>query len=521
MPGRFVVGALTAALVLFVIVYPLAVTRYAPMTDLPFHAANTSIFRNYLDASFHFREQFELQPLAVPYATQYLVGAILMLVLPPVVATHVAAGFMLLLLPGGLATLLWGLRKSPLLCLACLPLCWGGLTQWGFLSFVGALGLFAMSIGLALRLLDRPTRARQIALTVSLVALFFTHIFRFPFAVAGVVAAAIVLYPVTRTMRPILLPVGVAVSLFAAWRLSLPAALDPDFGSFEPRLERLEEIGRVIFGGFHDPREGVIVARWLIVLAAVAVAAAATPFALGSKRRRSEGRRARLWWVGSHLVPLGAALAFGLLFLTLPMQAGIWWYIYPREALAACFIALALLPDLPRHPIVRTALVGVLAVPGLQMSTFVARQYEAFDRSTEDFHAITRQIPQAPRLLYLVFDHRGSTRTSTPFIHLPAYVQAEKGGWLSFHFATWGASPIVYRDDVPPETLPPPTPLRWEWTPQRFRVADHGAWFDWFLIRRRDAPDGLLAADPTIERVDHVGMWWLYRRRSEPASLPP
>ena len=39
----------------------------------------------------------------------------------------------------------------------------------------------------------------------------------------------------------------------------------------------------------------------------------------------------------------------------------------------------------------------------------------------------------------------GSGAINTPFIHLPAYVQAERGGWLSFQFATWGASPVVYR----------------------------------------------------------------------------
>jgi hypothetical protein len=158
-------------------------------------------------------------------------------------------------------------------------------------------------------------------------------------------------------------------------------------------------------------------------------------------------------------------------------------------------------------------------VAGLGVARVVVDNYGRFDKVTGDFAAIVKEIPRAPKLMYLVFDHGGSTRTSTPFIHLPAYVQAEEGGWLSFHFAMWGASPIVYRPrDEPGAVVPPAVPLRWEWTPQRFDVKSNGAFFDWFLVRTGRAPDGLFAADPTIERVDHQGTWWLYRRR--PAAAP-
>jgi hypothetical protein len=56
-------------------------------------------------------------------------------------------------------------------------------------------------------------------------------------------------------------------------------------------------------------------------------------------------------------------------------------------------------------------------------------------------------------------------------------------------------------------------PLRWEWTPQIFDVRRHGPFFDWFLVRVGYPPDRLFAADSSIERVDHVGTWWLYRRK--------
>jgi hypothetical protein len=79
------------------------------------------------------------------------------------------------------------------------------------------------------------------------------------------------------------------------------------------------------------------------------------------------------------------------------------------------------------------------------MALVVARNYALWEPATRDFDAMTRALPQAPRFLYLIFDHSGSTRTVSPFKHLPAYVQAEHGGSVSHHFAIYGASPLAYR----------------------------------------------------------------------------
>jgi len=114
----------------------------------------------------------------------------------------------------------------------------------------------------------------------------------------------------------------------------------------------------------------------------------------------------------------------------------------------------------------------------------------------------------------MLFDHSGSTRSTTPFIHLPAWVQAEKGGWLSFHFVEWNAWPMRYRKNNP--AVPPLTPLRFEWTPERFDIATRGKFFDWFLVRSPSSPEYRFRADPSIKLVDHVGSWWLLKRDGAP-----
>ena len=70
--SALVLAALGAAL--YVVVYPFLVVTYPPITDLPFHAAETSIFRHYFDPAWHFREQFTLHPFDAPYLSMYLVG---------------------------------------------------------------------------------------------------------------------------------------------------------------------------------------------------------------------------------------------------------------------------------------------------------------------------------------------------------------------------------------------------------------------------------------------------------------
>ncbi|WP_437740834.1 hypothetical protein WMF39_34960 [Sorangium sp. So ce1504] len=527
----------------YVIAVPLAVVRYPPMTDLPFHAAETAAFRHYLDPAWHFREQFTLQPLAVPYMSMYALGALLMLVLPPVAAVKVAAAAMLALLPAGLAVLFHGLKRSPLLGVLGLLLVWCNLTHWGFLNHMGALGLFAMVVGLTLLLLDRPSRGRQIALALALVALFFTHIFRFPFALAAVVGTAIVVFPATRRLRPIALPLAPSLALFAAWLVVRTDTLHA--APIAPALhwERLREIPSLLFTSFTDPAEAAAAGRAArFVLAALLVCAAGAAARLagagGDAARSPAGASADAacspagagaapssavdapqWSFArlAALVPVACAIVFLGLFLSLPLQIGLWWYVYPREIVAALFLALGAFPDLPRSPWLKVPAVLALSAAAVLLGAVVRDNYRRFDQSTRDFDAIIARIPQAPRLLYLVFDHGGSTRTTTPFIHLPAWVQATRGGWLSFHFAVWDASPVAYRPrEEPGAVVPPPTPLRWEWTPEKFDVRRHGAFFDWFLVRRRAGANHLFAKDPSIVAVDHVGDWWLYQRSGAP-----
>jgi hypothetical protein len=497
-----VVGAL------WVVVWPFTRVTHPPITDLPFHAAQVSIFRHYTDPAYHFREQFTLHPFEVPYVTMYGIGILAAYPFSIVTAAKLMAITMLLCLPFGLAVLSWGMGKSPLLGVLGLGFAWTDLTHWGFLNFAGALGLYAAAVGLALALLREPSRRREILLGLTLAAVFFTHVYRFPYAVLAILLAAAVVYPVTRRLRPIARPLGVTTGLFVLWLLLRPKQLSPGFPELHFTATRWTKIPDFLWSSYlgesgrFEHRAAFMMLGALAATVALALAFRDPPDDAATDARRF--RRA------ATAVPLLLAMGHVFAYFVLPARLGEWWYVYPREIVAALFIAVAAVPTIPKTAWVRLGSVSLLVLAASRMSDFVAARWSAFAPIDDEFCSISALLPPAPKLAYLMFDGTGFDKRNSPFVHLPAWVQAERGGWLSFHFAGWGIFPVRYRAGSP--AVPPAERRDFEWNPGWFDVTRQGRFFDWFLVRLETEPAHVFARDPSIELVARRGRWWLYRR---------
>ena len=508
-PAETALAGFALATCIYVIVYPFMVVTYPPMTDLPFHAAEASILRHYLDPAWHFRDQFALHPFDAPYISMYAVGLVFALFVSIVTATKGMAIVMLAAMPLGLAVMFHGMKKSPLWGLLGLELVWCTLTHWAFLNFMGAIGLFALVIGCTLLLLDRPTRAREAWLTLSISGgILYAHL-SLPFCNCG--GGGHRDSDVSRDAARATHSRSARRDSGCIWPLARTQAKRSrhQHGPSVGALGSYPRDARVSLWKLRRPQEQKLAAPMLWATLALLLLSSILFFAQG----RHRGRAAREWWWGAGVtvIPLLAALVYLGCYFVLPMTIGLWWFVYPRELVTAAFISLGVFPDMPRQWWLKLPIVAVIALVAGRVAFYNAEQWHDFDDATADFRAIEASIPQSPKLLSLVFDHSGSTRTNTPFIHLPAWIQAKKGGWLSFHFVGWDVHPIRYREND--TNVPPPRPPRWEWTPERFDVKKDAPWFDWFLVRSRTSPEQIFEGDPGIKLVRREGTWSLYHKQ--------
>ncbi len=493
----------------YALVAPLTAVHYPPMTDLPMHAAVTSALRHWFDPAWHFQDQFELQPLRAPVLTIYALGAALALILPIAVAVKAATAVALATLPAGLAVLCKGLKKPPAMGIAAAGLAWGTFTDWGFVNFIGAVGLTLMGVGITFMVAERPTRGRLVGLAIVSLLVFFTHVSRMPTYLVCVAFALAVMRPGVRALRMAAAAVAPSVLLLLPWWVVRPITQQGSV-SFHFDASRGAKIADWLLHGFRGPEERSILGTLACIVMGIAVYSVAVRI-VGAARGKGQPPPSRRAVRATVAVALMVALFLGLYF-TLPLEVGAWSLVYPREILPAALLATAALPRLPRDAFLRAPAVALLLLGVMLPERFISAKYAAFDRMTQDFRAVVAELPLAPKLGYILFDRSGSDGETLPMLHLPAWIQAERGGWLSFHFATWQATPIVYRTS-PGADVPPATPDGFEMHPDMFDVATRGKYFDWILVRSPSSPAQRMAVDPALRLVRHLGTWWLYARR--------
>ena len=344
-----------------------------------------------------------------------------------------------------------------------------------------------MALGLALRVVDRPS-VKSVRLPSSrfLVLLFFTQAYRFPFALVMLVLVALVMRGRVESIRGLLIPLGggeralrrvVADSrrdVHSEDPMGLATRLAPH-GGRRASTRPTSMVGDEDLEMFR--RTSLLFALTAVALLAIAIV-----------RLRSWPKGA--WVVPAHLDRRRRHLHFSRALpdashgdrdLMVRLPARDHRGAVPPARAAAQFAAQDLGPSRVRD------LDGGRDRPSDQL------RHGCPPGVLDDDGALSRNRPRAtprPRS----FSTSCTTTTArglknSPYIHLPAYVQAERGGWLSFHFAQHEGFPFRYRDAADPTAVVPPrTPVRWEWSPQQFQLDQHGARFStgsWFAASAR------------------------------------
>ena len=138
-----------------------------------------------------------------------------------------------------------------------------------------------------------------------------------------------------------------------------------------------------------------------------------------------------------------------------------------------------------------------------------------FDREARGFDDVIAQLPDAPRVYFLNQDVSGSVIETYAYLHFHAYIQARRGGLISFSFPElfWNI-PVRLREDA---GIPVPTEES-EWSGQNFYYNEVGNFYDFVLVRgpeKRPGVDPL--ADSPYERIYSNPPWELYQHPADTA----
>src|SRR5262249_12070967 len=152
------------------------------------------------------------------------------------------------------------------------------------------------------------------------------HIFRFPFTIAAVVGATVMLYPATRRLKDVVVPMLPALVLFAFWLVVRDKEVsEQGMPPLTVHWERRDEIEQLLFNGFTGREERALARTAGKIIGFVALVCLGGFF--GAQRWQGWSRRDRLFHVGTFVTVLCVTGVFFAMFLTLPMEIGLWWYV--------------------------------------------------------------------------------------------------------------------------------------------------------------------------------------------------
>jgi hypothetical protein len=478
---------------------PAWIVEYPPVTDLPFHMAAIRVIHSFHDARFGLDENFVLTLGRTQYVFYYIVGSVLAYVLGVVKASVVLvsayfAGSVL-----AMRQLLRALGKDERLCFFIVPLLVNILFMYGLLPFLIAIPIMLFGLATAIHYFESPTLARGALLTVTCLALFYSHIF--PFCLFGLGFAAMFPWSKPREWLRAAAPVLPALAVLILWvagtdagHLVLGAATNTAQDPKQPLDIAVADAHNWLTNVFKDTSdEAVFIATGIVALLAVALAQ--------GNERVGVKKVARAY----ALLPIACVL----LYFNTTQGHGYIWLISQRFPILFLMTGIPLLP-MPRGFRGTVTAAAALAVAAAATVNTCAHFIKFQREEVGDFDEALADIPEDKRVCALIYD-KGSkflAPTLTPFMHFGSYYQVQKGGVVMFTWAGYAHWPFKFRSDrLPPEGES--ARLRWEWTPELVTTDELYPYYDYVLTRG----SGFNPSPSTYSLKWHGDRWTVWQRR--------
>ena len=465
--------------------------RDLPMVDLPQHAAQIAIWLNFGNPEYH-ADQFVLN-FRTPYLLAYLVARLLAIGVGVMISLKLVIWLAVVGQVLGLHFLCKRLGHDPWLALLGLPLGLGYTFLFGFVSYIVALPLLYLCVGLAAGYAARPSLAAGAMLVTTLMAVLVSH--GFAFAQTLLFVGPLLMFgkgSIGARSLPLLLPISAA----AAWLMPSQAAARLGVDLWEPGLGRLVSLPGILVGsGVKDIDAGLYGLLLLLLLGLTF-----------GPLVRSLGRT-----LPGVFIVLGFC-AFPEVYRGYPL-------LWPRFAML--LVPAMLLAFRPRTEVGRLVAFGrqatMLAAVAVWVLLFALRASE-FNRDTSHFHEIVDTLPSGLRVRPIVFDPESHAFPDLPvFTHLPAYYFVAKGGTQGYSFAMYPTSVIRYRDGTVPKMR-----AGEEWAPEAFRIEAELRDYDCFIVHsKHDRYHELFGlSNGAVELRDHAGDWSSYCVRKVTVTAP-
>jgi hypothetical protein len=458
------------------------------MIDLPQHAAQISIWKHFDDPCYRFDQTFEFN-----WFTPYLFGYVLVRaaagVLPVDAAFRLVLYLATIALPLAIRFLLRRTGADGWLSLLGFPLAFGFTFYWGFVNYVIAIPVAVVYLAAAYDLSTRPELRRGAVLVALAMLLLVSHALIFLFCAGATILLALFVRPYSRAAVvavPAIVPIPALLWWVARMRGSDSLVAHPI--GWNPGLYRLLHLPSMLLS---DERDNAAV----ILLAVAALAIAVT-----RPRVARDPRRWIFFVLAAAIYFAGPQSAFGTAF------------VFQRFAVFTAIGALFVIDT----PMTARTTRALLIVAAMAWAGLLTVRFHDFDREAAEFDRVVEAIPPNVRLAFYIAHPRAEAVPGAVFLHFPAYYQEEKGGLLSWSFASFFPQLIRYRPGAAPRlggsVLFDPAHIDWQGLSA----------FDYVLIRGRRDPTLSLAH--ALDPIAHTRTWWLYRTprgRMLPPRCPP
>jgi len=428
-------------------ILPFWTVRYLPTTDGPSHVYNAWVLRQYANVEQYplFHQYYEIKWLPYPNWTDHAVMALLMFVVPPLIAEKLlVSGYVLLFLAGAwyLAGAVRPDERWP--AFLAFPFVYNLLFQFGFYNFSISLGFYFFVLGFWWRHRESPGLRFAAKINLLLLLCWFSHVLSFCLALLSIAVLWLA------TLRP------------ASWRrhlLHVPI-LAPQVALPLWFIRNQESGPQASSLSLHDlrwylmpPQTLLVWSAWQFHLAELMVWVFGLLLLLTLWRwiSRKDGR------LRPHLQEADAFLllaAGGLLlyfFAPAAMSGGSMLIerlsLYPYLLLIPWFA-----PRLgPRSRVAAVAALTVLAAVNLG---YLIRWYGVLGEEVRHFVAGLEPVPPGSRVMPLLFSRHLSSQRSDVFGHALGYVALEKGliDWDNYE-ARLTYFPVRFRAGMPSPQL--------------------------------------------------------------------